>query len=329
MAKKKNEKAAPSSCGTQDKAPDADAQYEAFKRKNEEAKALQRIFGRIKHTIVVMSGKGGVGKSTVATNLAAAYAAHGKKVGILDADITGPDIPKMLGLEGQKAKVSETAEPKGEVLAPLVGPSGIKVMSSSFLLQSSDQAVVWRGPMKMGLIKEFFMHVDWGELDYLIIDLPPGTSDEPLTIAQFVKDPTGVVIVTTPQEVSLLDISKAVTFARMLKMPILGLIENMSGFTCPHCGKTADIFKKGSAEGAAKKMGLNYLGSIPIDPQITEKGDAGSPFVSDKKGKDSPSVKAFKAIVEKIQKIIKNDLATKTVDKCSCDSSDAGGCSDC
>ena len=323
MPKKKKEEAPAQSCTSGEGKPDADAQYEAFKRKNEEAKMLLRTFKGIKHTIVVLSGKGGVGKSTVATNLAAAFAALGSKVGILDADITGPDIPKMLGLEGQKAKVSETAEPKNEMLAPLVGPLGIKVMSSSFLLQSSDQAVVWRGPMKMGLIKEFFMHVDWGELDYLVIDLPPGTSDEPLTVAQLVKNCTGVVIVTTPQEVSLLDISKAVTFTKLLKMPILGLVENMSGFTCPHCGKTVDIFKKGSSEKAAKDMGIPYLGSIPIDPQITDKGDLGSPFMADKK--ETPSTKAFKAIVEKVQKVIATQCVLNPTDG---DKPKGGGC-DC
>jgi ATP-binding protein involved in chromosome partitioning len=324
MPKKKKEEAPAPSCPSSEGKPDADAQYEAFKRKNEEAKLLQKTFKGIKNIIVVLSGKGGVGKSTVATNLAAAFASKGKTVGILDADVTGPDIPKMLGLEGQKAKVSEKAEPVGEMLAPIVGPLGIKAMSSSFLLQSSDQAVVWRGPMKMGLIKEFFMHVDWGELDYLIIDLPPGTSDEPLTIAQLVKPCTGVVIVTTPQEVSLLDISKAVTFTKLLKMPILGLVENMSGFTCPHCGKTVDIFKKGTSEKAAKEMGIPYLGSIPIDPQITNKGDLGSPFMADKK--ETPSTKAFLAIVEKVQKVIATQCVLKPKDE---DGPSKGGGCDC
>jgi Mrp family chromosome partitioning ATPase len=195
-------------------------------------------------------------------------------------------------------------------------------MSISFLLQSSDQAVVWRGPMKMGIIKEFFIHVDWGELDYLIIDLPPGTSDEPLSIAQYVKDCNGVVIVTTPQEVSLLDISKAVTFTKLLKLPILGLVENMSGFTCPHCGKTVDIFKKGSAEKAAKDMGIPYLGAIPIDPAITTTGDSGQPFMTEKK--ETPSTKAFKGIVDKVQKGMATACVLKPEDgKCS------GGCTDC
>jgi ATP-binding protein involved in chromosome partitioning len=267
--------------------------YEAFKRRNEEAKAVERTLGRIKHTIVVLSGKGGVGKSTVSTNLAFALAAEGHKVGIMDVDITGPDIPKMLGLEGQRPNIV------GETLSPIEGPGGIKVMSMAFLLQSSEQAVIWRGPMKMGVIKEFFVHVDWGDLDYLVIDLPPGTSDEPLSIAQYIKDCNGAVLVTTPQEVSLLDISKAVTFTRLLKMPILGLVENMSGFTCPHCSKQVDIFKRGSSEKAAKEMGIPYLGAIPIDPDISSHSDSGVPFIS--KDKDGPSTRAFKDIVDKVK----------------------------
>jgi ATP-binding protein involved in chromosome partitioning len=267
--------------------------YEAFKRRNEEAKAVERTLGRIKHTIVVLSGKGGVGKSTVSTNLAFALAAEGHKVGIMDVDITGPDIPKMLGLEGQRPNIV------GETLSPIEGPGGIKVMSMAFLLQSSEQAVIWRGPMKMGVIKEFFVHVDWGDLDYLVIDLPPGTSDEPLSIAQYIKDCNGAVLVTTPQEVSLLDISKAVTFTRLLKMPILGLVENMSGFTCPHCSKQVDIFKRGSSEKAAKEMGIPYLGAIPIDPDISSHSDSGVPFISN--DKDGPSTRAFKDIVDKVK----------------------------
>jgi len=303
MAKKKSgeKQAQPSGTCPSAKGPaDEQAQYEAFQRRVEEAKAIERTLGQIEHKLIVLSGKGGVGKSTVATNLAAALAAEGNKVGILDADITGPDVPKMLGLEGQKAKVSEAAGPD-QMLEPLTGPLGIKVMSTSFLLQSSDTALVWRGPMKMGIIKEFFVHVNWGKLDYLIIDLPPGTSDEPLSIAQYVKDCTGVVIVTTPQEVSLLDISKAVTFTKLLKLPIIGIVENMSGFTCPHCGKKVDIFKSGSTEKAAKGMGIPYLGAIPIDPDISTMGDSGTPFVSSKK--DAPSVKAFKDIVGRVEKL--------------------------
>jgi Mrp family chromosome partitioning ATPase len=322
MAKRKKEEAPGQASPSGQKPSDEDAQYEAFKRQVEEAKAIQRTLGKIKYKLIVMSGKGGVGKSTVATNLAAALAAQGKKVGVLDADITGPDITKMLGLEGQKARITNASGPSSEMLAPIVGPLGIKVMSISFLLQSSDQAVVWRGPMKMGIIKEFFIHVDWGELDYLIIDLPPGTSDEPLSIAQYVKDCNGVLIVTTPQEVSLLDISKAVTFTRLLKLPILGLVENMSGFTCPHCGKTVDIFKKGSAEKAAKDMGIPYLGAIPIDPAITTTGDSGQPFMAEKK--ETPSTKAFKAIVDRVQKVMATACVVKPDDeKCS------GGCSEC
>jgi Mrp family chromosome partitioning ATPase len=270
-----------------------DAEYAAFQKRTEEAKAIERTLGRIKYKLVVLSGKGGVGKSTVAVNLASALAAEGHTVGLMDVDITGPDIPKMLGLEGERPNVV------GEMLQPIMGPNNIAVMSMSFLLQSSEQAVVWRGPMKMGIIKEFFVHVEWGELDYLVIDLPPGTSDEPLSIAQYIKDCNGAIIITTPQEVSLLDISKAVNFTRLLKMPILGLVENMSGFTCPHCGKEVDIFKKGSSEAAAKQMDVPYLGSIPIDPDITSRSDAGVPFVS--KDPDKPAVKAFKAIVEKIK----------------------------
>lgn len=284
--------------GKEKKAPSKEDQdHEAFQKKVEEAKAIERTLGRIKYKLIVLSGKGGVGKSTVATNLAYSLAAKGNKVGIMDADITGPDIPKMMGLEGQKASAT------GEFLQPIIGPAGVKVMSMSFLLQSGDQAVVWRGPMKMGLIKEFFVHVDWGELDYLVVDLPPGTSDEPLSIAQYIKDCNGAIIVTTPQEVSLLDISKAVTFTRLLKLPILGLVENMSGFTCPHCQKHVDIFSEGTSEKAAKDMDVPFLGAIPIDQKVSKAGDTGTPFVSSKEETDA--VKVFNAIVDKIVKRMK------------------------
>jgi Mrp family chromosome partitioning ATPase len=212
-------------------------------------------------------------------------------VGLLDVDIHGPSVPKMLHLEDAVLTATEDS------MLP-VETAGLKVMSIGFLLQNRDDAVIWRGPMKMGLIKQFLKDVAWGELDYLIVDSPPGTGDEPLSVCQLVKNPDGAVIVTTPQDVATADVRKSITFCRQLRLPVLGVIENMSGFVCPHCGTVTDIFKTGGGERMAREMGVPFLGRIPIDPAIGEAGDAGRPFVEG--DRPTETAKAFQRIIAPI-----------------------------
>jgi ATP-binding protein involved in chromosome partitioning len=239
---------------------------------NEQAEIREKV-ELIKHQILVLSGKGGVGKSTVAVNLAVSLALAGKRVGLLDIDIHGPSIPKILNLEGN------TIEAKGKALLPVEVTENLKVMSIGFLLRSRDDAVIWRGPMKFQMIKQFLKDVEWGHLDFLIIDSPPGTGDEPLSIVQLLGNPDGAVMVTTPQEVALSDVRKCITFCRNLNLPVLGVLENMSGFVCPKCGQRTDIFKSGGGQEMAKQMNVAFLGRIPIDPQIVQSCDAGQPYV--------------------------------------------------
>lgn len=228
----------------------------------------------VKHTIMVMSGKGGVGKSTVAVNLAVTLAKQGYKVGLLDADINGPDDPKMLGVDKEKVFATE----EGEIL-PLETKYGVKVISMAFLLPSEETAVIWRGALRHKAVQQFLEDVAWGEMDYVILDMPPGTGDEALTVSQLVPDADGIVIVVTPQDVALLDARKAINFATQLKLPVLGIVENMSGFVCPHCGKTINIFKKGGGENAAKETSVSFLGRIPLVTEVVEKADEGIPAV--------------------------------------------------
>ena len=258
----------------------------------EENVTIAKRLGMIKRKIVVMSGKGGVGKTTVAVNLAFALSQRGKKVGLLDVDINGPNVPKMLGIEDEKLSGSD-----GHI-EPVPVSKNLKVVSMAFLLQSRDTPVIWRGPMKMQAIRQFLGEVEWGELDYLVADLPPGTGDEPLSIAQLIREGANAIIVTTPQDVALLDSRKSVNFARALKMEILGIVENMSGLSCPHCGTRIDLFKVGGGESAAGELGIPFLGRIPIDPAIVETGDSGEPFVV--RYPDSASAVAFGEIVDGI-----------------------------
>lgn len=253
---------------------------------------LKKSMARIKHKIVIMSGKGGVGKSTVAVNLATALAMRGYEVGILDADIHGPNIPKMLRIEHEEVMADQDG------LMPVLVPPHMKVMSMAFLLQDPDTPVVWRGPIKMGALRQFLAEVKWGDLDFLIVDLPPGTGDEPLTIAQLIEDADGAIIVTTPQDVALLDSRKSVTFAQALKLPVIGIVENMSGLVCPHCHKTIDLFKVGGGERAAGEMGVPFLGRVPLDPQVVLGGDDGTPIVL--RDSSNPASKAFGDLVEKV-----------------------------
>lgn len=255
--------------------------------------AIRENMARIKHKIIIMSGKGGVGKSTVATNLAFGLALAGFKIGLLDTDIHGPSLGKMLGIEGQFVRPSE----KGPGLMP-IEVKGIKVITMASLLQDSDAPVIWRGPLKMGAIKQFLGEIEWGELDYLIIDSPPGTGDEPLSVCQLIPEADGSVIVTTPQDVALIDSRKTVRFSQALKIPILGIIENMSGFNCPHCGKPIDLFKVGGGERAAHSMGIPFLGRIPIDPKIVDSGDDGFAYIYDYA--KAPAGEAMQGIVNKI-----------------------------
>jgi ATP-binding protein involved in chromosome partitioning len=234
---------------------------------------LTHRMGQIKHKIMVLSGKGGVGKSTVAVNVAVALAMNGKKVGILDTDFHGPSIPTLLNLGNARPSSDGTS------ILPVNFVEGIKVMSIGFLLPNQDDAVIWRGPMKMNVIKQLLSEVNWGELDYLVIDFPPGTGDEPLSVAQLIPNSDGAIIVTTPQDLSTNDVRKCINFCRQVNVPVLGVIENMSGLVCPHCGNIVDIFKKGGGETMSKQMDVPFLGSIPIEPMIVEASDMGKPFV--------------------------------------------------
>jgi ATP-binding protein involved in chromosome partitioning len=242
----------------------------------------------IRHKIVVLSGKGGVGKSTVAVNLAVALGMEGKKVGLLDVDIHGPSVPKMLHLEGTKLESSED-----KIFPADFG--GLKVMSIGFLLPDEADAVIWRGPAKAGAIRQFISDVEWGDLDYLVIDCPPGTGDEPLTVVQTLGKIDGAVVVTTPQDLAIADVRKSITFCGQLNLPVLGVIENMSGFVCPHCGETVDIFKSGGGEIMAKAMRVPFLGRIPMDATVMAAADDGTPHVYHYE--KTEAAKAFSGIV--------------------------------
>ncbi|MAT49072.1 MAG: ATP-binding protein [Euryarchaeota archaeon] len=303
-----------------------EAAYSQMKRRM----AMEKLSSSIKHKIMVMSGKGGVGKSTVSTGLALSLAKDGNKVGIMDIDITGPNVPKMLGLENHRLHVDEGR------IHPAVGPEGIKVISMAFLLEAEDTPVVWRGPIKLGAIQQFIGDVEWGNLDYLIIDFPPGTSDEPLTVAQSLQNIDGIVIVTTPQEIALLDSRKSINFAKSLKMNVLGIVENMSGYTVNgtvsdadgnmlknttlkvngpggkvhevitddngNWGVSLDIFKIGGGKKASQDYSVPFLGKIPFDPGIVRSGDDGvHRIVSEPEG---ISAIAFDGVVKKLREIL-------------------------
>jgi len=257
-----------------------------------ERQALTENLCRIKHKIMVMSGKGGVGKSTVAVNLAMVLANAGKRVGLMDVDVHGPSITGLLGLEGVPVQTRQDRIIPAEV-------NGIKVMSVGMLLPDRDAAVIWRGPLKNAMIQQFLKDVEWGDLDYLIIDSPPGTGDEPLSVCQLISDATGAVIVTTPQAIAIADVRRSITFCHQLKLPVLGIIENMSGFVCPHCGEEIQIFKQGGGEQLARETNLPFLGGIPLDPGIVTAGDEGASGWLNDSG--SPAVKAFQEVVNALE----------------------------
>jgi ATP-binding protein involved in chromosome partitioning len=268
------------------------------KCKNEDQKKrrLERRLFQIRHKILVMSGKGGVGKSTVATNLAAAMALREYRVGILDADLHGPNIARMLGLEGQSLTAS------GDSVDPIEVSKNLKAVSMALLGYDPDQAIIWRGPLKHAAIKQFIGDVNWGDLDFLFIDLPPGTGDEALSVANIIKNVDGTVIVTTPQDVALLDARKAVSFSRLLNVPVLGIVENMSGMVCPHCRQEIDLFGKGGGKKVAEEMKVPFLGSIPIDPEMRKAGDEGRPFII--RRDDNSTWHAVDKVIEELIKVV-------------------------
>lgn len=262
------------------------------KEEHERARLQEKLF-HIRHKIMVMSGKGGVGKSTVAVNLAAGLALGDQRVGILDADLHGPDVPRMLGIEGRHLTG------RGSTVDPVEVFKGFKAVSMALLAQDPDKAIIWRGPLKHSTIKAFLGNVNWGDLDFLVVDLPPGTGDEPLSVARLIQEVDGAIVVTTPQDIALLDSRKAVNFSKLINVPVIGIVENMSGMACPHCGERIDLFKVGGGEKAAKELGVPFLGRIPIDPRVVIKADSGEPFVAD------PTESAARtALLELIQELL-------------------------
>jgi len=261
---------------------------------------IEKNLEKVRHILVVMSGKGGVGKSTVAANLSVALAEKGKMVGILDADFHGPNIPKMLGVEAY----SLGAATEGRI-EPVRAGKRLKVVSLALLPNLGDSPVIWRGPLKINVIRQLLSEVVWDELDYLIVDLPPGTGDEPLTIAQMApREKSKVVIVTTPQEVALLDVRRAIQFASHLSMPVVGIIENMSVFICPHCGKETHLFSSGGGEKVAEETGILFLGKVPFDPEVVSSGDLGRPFVVE--NPNGQTAKSFNRIIQNILNSLNN-----------------------
>jgi len=292
--------------------------------------AITRSLGKIRHKILVMSGKGGVGKSTVAVNLALGLAQKGYKVGLMDVDLHGPDICRMLDL-------TESLEPRQSangLVPPLLYNDNVKVVSLEYMMKDRDEAIIWRGPLKIQAIRQFVADMDWGELDYLVVDAPPGTGDEPLSVAQTIPN-VQAVVVTTPQAVALADVRKSINFCRTVEMPIAGVVENMSGFICPHCEESVDIFSSGGGEKTARDFELPFLGRVPMDPRVVVGGDSGKPYLSS--NEDSPAVKAFAAVVEAVERrlpIIKKSVeglklatglqnATVSTGGCGCG---GGGC---
>ena len=253
---------------------------------------LSQQLSRIRHKIVVLSGKGGVGKSTMAVNLAVALSLKGKRVGLMDVDIHGPSVPRLLSLMAEKPQMNQ------DHLEPVQWSRTLWVISLGFLLPGPDEAVIWRGPVKAGLIRQFVEDVAWGDLDYLVVDCPPGTGDEPLSVLQTLGTDALGLVVTTPQSVAVDDVRRSITFCRQVGNPVLGIVENMGGFVCPSCKEEFHIFNQGGGEGLAREMGVAFLGRIPIDPEIVRSGDEGYVFV--KTHPDSAAGKAMMRIVEPI-----------------------------
>lgn len=267
--------------------------------KTKEEMRIEANLERIKHKLIVISGKGGVGKSTVAVNIAYGLASQGNKVGILDVDIHGPSIAKMLGIEGEKLKMKA----KGEFPEPIKVTDNLYALTIATLVDNPDDPIIWRGPIKISVIKQFMQDIQWPELDYLIVDSPPGTGDEPLSVVQTLKKVDGSIIVSTPQDIALLDARKTIKFSQKMDVPILGIIENMSTFVCPHCGEKTDIFAGLGIGKAASDFNIDVLGKIPIDVNIVKSGDSGKAYL--KNHETQASAKEFQKIISKIAEKMK------------------------
>lgn len=291
------------SCQTCDQAGSCSADEKAA---HVEKRVTEKLV-HIKHKIMIMSGKGGVGKSTVAINLGAAFARQGLEAGILDGDIHGPNVPKMLGVEASPVVGVEHG------IRPVEPFPHLKLISMAFFIGNPDNPVVWRGPLKHSAIQQFISDVEWGDLDCLIIDLPPGTGDEALSTAHVLKHVDGSIIVTTPQDVALLDSRKAVNFSKAMNIPVIGIVENMGGLQCPHCGKPIPLFKVGGGEKAALEMKVPFLGRVPIDPDVVEDCDTGVPVVIGHP--ESPVAEAFQKIARSCLAYLEGGREFKGVEK--------------
>lgn len=280
-----------SSCGTREKATCGSANAAVA----QQDLAITRSLGKIQHKILVMSGKGGVGKSTVAVNLALALANRGHATGLMDVDLHGPDICRMLNLTDSL----QPPEDRNSLVPTLKYNDNLKVVSLEYMMKDRDEAIIWRGPLKIQAIRQFVADMDWGELDYLVVDAPPGTGDEPLSVAQTIKG-VQALIVTTPQAVALADVRKSINFCRTMNMPVLGVVENMSGYICPHCEESTDIFSTGGGEQIAREFDLPFLGRVPMDPRVVMAGDTGKPYLSSEI--ETPATSAFGTIVDAVEK---------------------------
>ena len=301
---------ASASCGTQESQQAKMAQQD---------NAITRSLGKIKNKILVMSGKGGVGKSTVSVNLALGLAAKGHQVGLMDVDLHGPDVIRMLNLTGSL----EAPENPDDLVAPLKYSDNLKVVSLEYMMKDRDEAIIWRGPLKIQAIRQFVADMDWGELDYLIIDAPPGTGDEPLSVAQTIPL-VKALVVTTPQKVALADVRKSLNFCKTVEVEVTGIVENMSGFVCPECNATVDIFKTGGGEELAREFDLPFLGAIPMDPKVVIAGDEGVPYLSS--DAKSPATEAFARVVDSIELRLPPVAAPAPLQMAAADSSSDCGC---
>ena len=272
---------------------ESNMRQELLKRIHEQEEAIKKRMAKVRYKIAIISGKGGVGKSFISANLSVALATMNRNVGVLDVDFHGPSIPKLLGLQGRSMIGTSSG------LLPVIGPAGVKVASIDFMLPSEETPVIWRGPLKANVLRELLSMIDWGDLDYLIVDLPPGTGDEPLSVAQLIRSLNGAIVVTIPSDLSRVVVKKAISFAKQLNIKLLGIVENMSYFVCPKCGSVYKIFGERAGESIAKEMKINLLGKVPLDPRVSECMDKGEPITS-----CCPESEATKVILKVARTII-------------------------